>query len=95
MLVLIGLLSWDGLRSYFSRRSDYRRVEARLTQTEARIKDKRRRVALAEANDAFLEREARKNLGLIRPDELEFRFGRPTDTDDMKKKLDDSVTQKE
>jgi cell division protein FtsB len=68
------LIASQGVRDYVARRRENRRLEDRLEQTRRRVDEKRARLGRAAKDDAFLELEARRHLGLVRPDEVEFRF---------------------
>jgi cell division protein FtsB len=73
------LLSSQGLRNYFVNRREYRQLDLRLRDTRKRLAEKQLRLSRAQKDDAFLEMEARRQLGLVKPDEIEFRFMSSTD----------------
>lgn len=68
------LASNGGVRGYISRRREYSQLAARLKEAQARLADKQLNLARAQKDDEFLEQEARRHLGLVRPEEIEFRF---------------------
>ncbi|HRY29987.1 MAG TPA: septum formation initiator family protein [Elusimicrobiota bacterium] len=74
-VVLLGwLLSSGGIRNYFLRLREYRRLDARRRETKQRVAEKQVRLNKAMKDESFLELEARRHLGLVRPDEIEYRF---------------------
>lgn len=73
-VVLGGLASSQGVRDYVSRRKTFRQLDSRLSDSRARVADKQALLARAQKDDGFLELEARRHLGLVKPDEVEFRF---------------------
>jgi cell division protein FtsB len=68
------LLSSQGVRDYFVRRREHDRLEARLAETRTRLAEKRLRLSRAQKDADFQETEARRQLGLVRPEETEYRF---------------------
>jgi cell division protein FtsB len=62
------------LRSFFWRRQEFKRLETRLKEGQSRLAEKQYALAKAQRDNDFLELAARRNLGLVRPDEVEFRF---------------------
>ncbi len=72
--VLGALASSEGVRGYFRRRHELSRLNAQWAQTQRRVAEKRRQMERAQKDDVFLEGEARRQLGLVRPGEIEFRF---------------------
>jgi cell division protein FtsB len=72
--VLAGLVINEGFRTYVSRRRMHGRLEAQVKESQKRLAEKSLTLAKAQKDDEFLELEARRSLGLVRPDEIEFRF---------------------
>jgi cell division protein FtsB len=64
----------SGVRGYIQRRREYGQLEAKLKDAQSRLVDKQLNLARAQKDDDFLEQEARRHLGLVRPEEIEFRF---------------------
>jgi cell division protein FtsB len=71
---LAGFISSGGPQSYVARRREHSRLEKQVREARSRMERKRHLLARAGKDDAFLEAEARRRLGLIHPDEIEFRF---------------------
>lgn len=68
------LISGGAVRRYWSRRQELNRLEDRLTALRQRVREVEARRNRAEHDEAFIETAARRELGLVRPDEIEFRF---------------------
>ncbi len=81
------LASSSGVRGYISRRREYSRLAAKLQEAQARLANKQLELARAQRDDEFLEQEARRNLGLIRPEEIEFRFVAAADDAELKRRI--------
>jgi cell division protein FtsB len=74
-LVFLGAVMTGGaVKDYAIRYREQSRLSRQLEETRKRMAEKTLRLARAQSDDAFLELEARRNLGLVRPDEIEFRF---------------------
>jgi cell division protein FtsB len=73
------MLSSQGVRDFIVRRSEYRKLEAQFGEVQRRVTDKRVRLSRAQKDNEFLEMEARRHLGLVKPGEVEFRFGSDKD----------------
>lgn len=69
-----GIASSQGLWSYIARRRAYAKLDAQLRGAQDRLAEKQTFLAKAQKDDEFLELEARRHLGLVRADEIEFRF---------------------
>ncbi len=69
-----GLLSSNGVRDFVSRQREIRQLDGKLRETQERLARKQALYARAQKDDEFLEAEARRLLGLVKPDEVEFRF---------------------
>ncbi|MBI4397313.1 MAG: septum formation initiator family protein [Elusimicrobia bacterium] len=74
LLALGVFISNEGVRSYFSRRREFHQVRKKLEEAQSRLAQKQDLLARSKNDDAFLEREARRSLGLVRGDEIEYRF---------------------
>lgn len=74
VLAALLLSTAGGFRRYMSHRRESRRLHLKVEETEAAVTRKRSYLALAQKNDDLLEGEARRQLGLVGEDELEFRF---------------------
>jgi cell division protein FtsB len=70
----VGLLLNGGVRRYVLNRQEHTRLSTRLALAEDRVARKQGLVGLAQKDDALLETEARRQLGLLREGEIEFRF---------------------
>jgi cell division protein FtsB len=68
------LIVGGGIRDYILMRQEVRRLSLHLSEVAERLKQKQALLVRAKSDDSFLEGETRKALGLIRPDEIEFRF---------------------
>ena len=71
VLVLFGN---DGMRSIISRRLELTKLNKKLEYIETENRDLRVRLYNFENNTAYIEREARKKLGLIQPGEIKYKF---------------------
>ncbi len=67
-------MSSGGIRRFLSHKKEYNRLNEQLMETQARLSQKQNLLDRAQGDDAFLEMEARRNLSLVRKDEIEFRF---------------------
>ena len=79
-VIILAVLSSRGLRNLVKNYLEYRRLERR--QIELKLE----RIKLEEnlkivKNGAYIERAARKELGLARSGELEYRFTPPKESD--------------
>lgn len=63
-----------GVRRYYVNKREHARLSARIVESEARVLRKRALLGMTQKDDSLVEGEARRQLGLIRPDEIEFRF---------------------
>ncbi len=68
------LISGDSVRHYFSRRRELTRMETQAVESRRRVAALEARLAQAETDPSFIETAARRELGLIREGEIEFRF---------------------
>lgn len=62
-----------GWRHYLARRRECRSLSQEMALTRLRLEEKTRRLARTK-DPTFLAREARCQLGLLKPGEIEFRF---------------------
>jgi cell division protein FtsB len=72
--VLIGPQGLSYLRSLYSERTELGRATFALLQTNARLREEIRRLR---HDDLYLEQLARRQFGLVRPNETVYRFRRP------------------
>jgi cell division protein FtsB len=70
VVALLAAASFQSYRDLAKSRSREALVAARVAATEERIADLRRRVAALRADPATLERLAREELGMVRPDDV-------------------------
>jgi cell division protein FtsB len=74
IVIVCVLATGKGVRSFYLRRQELKKVEVLYKDSQKRVMQKQWRVDRAAKDDAFLEREARKQLGLVGDNELEFRW---------------------
>ena len=74
LLAALLVSTGGGIRRYLDHRRENRRLAKKVAETEVAVERKRSLSSLAERNDDLLESEARRQLGLIGEDEIEFRF---------------------
>jgi cell division protein FtsB len=73
-LVLTGALTNGGFRRYIARRREHQALQKKWQEAQVRLSEKENLLKRSQEDEGFLEGEARRSLGLIRPDEIEFRF---------------------
>jgi cell division protein FtsB len=74
-MVVLGVgVSGGAVRHYWMRRQELTRLEERRAELARRVRDLEARSARAEEDDLFLEMAARRELGVIGPGEIDFRF---------------------
>ena len=79
-VIILAVLSSRGLRSLVKNYLEYRRLEHR--QSELKLERIKLEKNLKNVKDgAYIEQAARKELGLARVGELEYRFPPPKDED--------------
>ena len=79
-VIILAVLSSRGLRSLVKNYLEYRRLENR--QSELKLERIKLEKNLKNAKDAaYIEQAARKDLGLARVGELEYRFTPPKESD--------------
>lgn len=74
ILILLFLFANQGFRKMVHNRQELKRIEAEITQLEQQKELLLKELALAKHDLPYLERVARKELGLIKPGEIEYRF---------------------
>lgn len=72
--VLAILVGNRGFWTMVRHRRELSRLERQLQELRQESKRLDREIALAERDPAYIERVARRELGLIRPGEIEYRF---------------------
>jgi cell division protein FtsB len=72
-------IAGEGVRAYWTQRREWTRLQARRLEVQHRLAEREARLALAEGNEDYIEILARRELGLLRPGEIEFRFGSDAD----------------
>lgn len=76
-------ISGGAVRRYWTRRQELNRLEDRRAEMRHRVREIEARRERAENDDAYIETVARRELGLVGPDEIEFRFMKSTSTADL------------
>lgn len=82
---LVLLLSFGGARSYQeldAARGRESQLERRLAATRERIRGLERRIERLENDPAMLERLARDELGMVRPDDIVIVLSQPAEPDE-------------
>ena len=73
-LAVLVLFGNDGMRSIISQRIELTKLNKKLEAIETENRDLRIKLYNFENNPAYIEREARKKLGLIQPGEIKYKF---------------------
>ena len=73
-LAVLVLFGNDGMRSIISQRIELTKLNKKLEAIETENRDLRIKLYNFENNQAYIEREARKKLGLIQPGEIKYKF---------------------
>ncbi len=73
-LVVSVFVSGGAVRRHWVRHQELVRLEERRSEMGRRVRTLEARRARAENDEAFIETVARRELGLVGPDEIEFRF---------------------
>jgi cell division protein FtsB len=73
-LVVSVFVSGGAVRRYWVRHQELIRLEERRSEMRRRLHALEARRARADHDEAFIETAARRELGLVGPDEIEFRF---------------------
>lgn len=79
-VIILAVLSSRGLRSLVKNYLEYRRLEHRQTELKLEHIKLEEKLKIVK-NGAYIEQAARKELGLARFGELEYRFTPPKDED--------------
>jgi len=58
----------------FQREREIHRLEGELAQTHEQIQETRERIQLLRSDDVYLDILTQKELGYLKPDEMEIRF---------------------
>lgn len=74
ILSVLILFGNSGMRSVITQRIEISKLNKRLADIETENRDLRQRLYNFEKNSAYIEREARKKLGLIQPGETKYKF---------------------
>jgi cell division protein FtsB len=74
LILLAFFLSSEGSRSYWKRKRALKNLEQRLSNLKSSNEDLSRQITRLKTDPRALERIARNELGLIKPDEVEYRF---------------------
>lgn len=72
------LISGGAIRRYWTRLQEFNRLEDRCAEMRHRVREIGARRDRAEHDEVFIETAARRELGLVGPDEIEFRFIKST-----------------
>lgn len=72
------LFANSGFRNLLENYRELRRIQGELQSLAREEESIRRRLYLIEHEDSYLERMARRELGYVRPGELEYRFPPPS-----------------
>ena len=70
----VAALGNEGFRVLARNWLEVRTLESELSDLKIAEKDLKRRLHLIETNDVYLEKAARRDLGMMRPGEIEYRF---------------------
>ncbi|OGS44798.1 MAG: hypothetical protein A2539_04210 [Elusimicrobia bacterium RIFOXYD2_FULL_34_15] len=74
IILILVLFGNSGMRSVIIRKIELSKLNKQLAELESQNRELRKRLYSFENNPAFLEREARKQLGLIQPGEIKYKF---------------------
>lgn len=81
------LLASQGVQDFFRRRRELKKLTEHYHEVQNRVWEKQRQLLRSKNDDGFLELEARRHLGLVRPDEIEFRFISDSDPEKSLEKM--------
>jgi len=73
-LILLFLFANQGFKKMINNRQELKRLEAEIQKLQQQQELLIKELALAKHDLPYLERVARKELGLIQPGEIEYRF---------------------
>jgi cell division protein FtsB len=82
-LAISVFISGGAVRRYWIRRQELNRLEDRRTEMRHRVHEMEARRERAEHDEAYIETVARRELGLVGPNEIEFRFMKSTASADV------------
>lgn len=68
------LLCGGAVRHYVVRHQELSRLKLRREELTSRLKILKKKIIRAKKDETFLEMEARRELGVVAPGEVEFRF---------------------
>ena len=74
VLVFLFLFANQGFRKMMHNRRELKRLEAEIEQLQEQNRLLKKELALSKHDLPYLERIARRELGLIQPGEIEYRF---------------------
>ena len=74
IFLIIILLGNSGMRSVVTRKIELIKLNKKFAELELQNRELRKRLYCFENNPAYLEREARKHLGLIQSGEIKYKF---------------------
>jgi cell division protein FtsB len=74
LIILLVLFLNEGARTVFRRHFEVRRLNAAIENAKYQNTLLKKRIYYIENEPAYLERMARADLGVIAPDEIEYRF---------------------
>ncbi len=73
-IVVLGLLTSEGVRTYWQRKQALRQLERRLEDLRLSNKTVTMEIERLKNDPNAIEQVARRDLGLIQPGEIEYRF---------------------
>lgn len=73
-IVVLGILSSEGVRTYWQRKKALRQLEKRLEELRQSNKTASMEIERLKNDPNAIEQVARRDLGLIQPGEIEYRF---------------------
>ena len=74
IIIVIILFANGGIRHYREKRYELKNLNRQTVSLERELKNKKSLLKLSKTDDTFLEMMARRELGLMRQEEIEFRF---------------------
>ena len=74
VLLALILLGNGGMRSAIRQRIELSKLQKKLEKTETENRELRKQIYCLENNPSYIERAARKQLGLIQPGETKYKF---------------------
>lgn len=73
-LVILGFLSSGTIRTYWQRKVALRKLQAKLADLKHENKELSQELQRLKTDPRVIEQVARRDLGLIQPGEIEYRF---------------------